>query len=50
MASSKEYLMENLDIFDFTLADEDMNALLGATSPPDTPSFVCSDAKDSRIP
>lgn len=41
-ASSAKHIAADLDIFDFTISDEDMTTLNEATSPAGTSSFMCT--------
>jgi len=45
-SDNPEHLRENLDIFDWTLDDDEMNQLSNATRPYGVPSYMCSDRKE----
>jgi diketogulonate reductase-like aldo/keto reductase len=49
-SSNPAHLKENLDLFDFTLSDEDMHALSSATSPPVTGGGDGKTSGDCGVP
>ena len=41
-ATNPKYIADDIDLFDFTLTDEEMSVLSAATKPKGKPSFFCS--------
>lgn len=48
-SESVKHLAEDVDIFDITFSEEELNRLDGATSPAGTPSNMCTEAADVSI-
>ena len=42
--NNEDHLKSNIDLFDWTLSDDEMDTLSSATNPEGVPSYMCSDA------